>query len=389
MINKNQELTIGIDIGSANWRAVATTRDVNSRYPIVLSCVKVNSEGISKGNVSEIDEVSELINSVVKNFEKEIGIRSNNVLISIGGSHLSSYHSSGYSQVSRGDATVTDLDIEKAIKDAEKGVKDIRNKKIIHTLPLKYRLDGQDVSGKVIGLQGNKLEVKVLFVTYPIQYMETLTSAIDQSKIRVTDVVAGPIAESIPLLSKKQKSAGVALINIGASTTSVLVYENNIPLLVSVIPIGGDDITKDIALGLKITLEEAEEVKCDKSTTHNSKKRIEEIVEARIEDICEKINKELDRINRRELLPAGIVIIGSSAKIANIDNIMRYFLKLPISIPKTEMSKLTNDIIRDSSFARSYGVVFLTPSQSNEEIIKNLIGRFFTSVKRFLFQFLP
>ena len=389
MINKNQELTIGIDIGSANWRAVATTMNANSRYPIVLSCVKINSEGINKGNVSEVEEVSTLINSVVNNLEKEIGVRSNNVLISIGGSHLSSYHSSGHAQVSRGDATVTDLDIEKAIKDAEKGVKDIRNKKIIHTLPLKYRLDGQDVLGKILGLHGNKLEVKVLFITYPSQYMETLNTAIDQSKIRITDIVAGPIAESIPLLSKKQKSAGVALINIGASTTSILVYENNTPLLVSVIPIGGDDITKDIALGLKITLEEAEDVKCDKSTTHNSKKRIEEIVEARLEDVCEKINKELDRINRRELLPAGIVVIGDGSNIPNIDNLMRYFLKLPITLPKTEMSKLTNDIIRDSSFARSYGVVFLASSQSNKEIIRNLVGKFATSVKRFLFQFLP
>lgn len=389
MINKNQELTIGIDIGSANWRAVATTIDSNSRYPVVLSCIKINSEGISKGNVSEVEDVSKLMHSAVNNLEQEVGVRSSNILISIGGSHLSSHHSSGHTQVSRGDATVTELDIEKATKDAEKGVKDIRNKKIIHTIPLKYRLDGQDISGSVLGLRGNKLEVKVLFITYPNQYMETLNKAIDQSKIRITDIIAGPIAESIPLLSKKQKYAGVALINIGASTTSILVYENNTPLLVSVIPVGGDDITKDIALGLKVSLEEAEEIKCDKSTTHNSKKRIEEITEARIEDICEKINKELDRINRRELLPAGVVITGSGANIANIDSIMRYTLKLPVTIPKTEMSKLTNDEVRDCSFARSYGVVFLTPSHSDKEIIKNLISRFTTSVKRFLYQFLP
>lgn len=376
-------------MGSANWRAIATTTDVNSRYPIVLSCVKIDSEGIEKGNVSEINEVSNLIHSTVNNIEKELGVRSNNVLISIGGSHLASSHASGHAQVSRGDATVTDLDIEKATKDAEKSVKDIRNKKIIHTIPLKYRLDGQDISGSVLGLRGNKLEVKVLFITYPNQYMETLTKAIEQSKIRVTDIIAGPIAESIPLLSKKQKSAGTALVNIGASTTSILVYENNIPLLVSVIPVGGDDITKDIALGLKISLEEAEAAKCDKATTHNSKKRIEEITEARIEDICEKINRELDRINRRELLPAGIVITGSGANINNIDNIMRYFLKLPITIPKIEMSKLTDDVVRDSSFARSYGVVFLVPNHSDKEIIKNLIGSFITSVKQFLFQFLP
>lgn len=389
MINKNQALTIGIDIGSTNWRAVATTVHTNSRYPVVLSCVKINSEGINKGNVSDIAEVSNLIRSLVNKLEQEVGVRSNNILISIGGSHLSSSHSSGHAQVSRGDATVTDLDIEKATKDAEKGVKDIKNKKIIHTIPLKYRLDGQDVSGRIIGLRGNKLEIKVLFITYPNQYMETLTGAIEQSKIRITDIIAGPIAESIPLLSKKQKEAGVALINIGASTTSVLVYENNVPLLVSVIPVGGDDITKDIALGLKVSLEEAEDIKCDKSNMHNSKKRIEEIVEARIEDICEKINKELDRINRRELLPAGVVVTGSGSNITNVDNIMRYFLKLPITLPKTEMSKLTGDIVRDSSFARSYGVVFLISNHSDKEIIKNLVGRFITSIKRFLFQFLP
>jgi cell division protein FtsA len=148
-----------------------------------------------------------------------------------------------------------------------------------------YKVDGNKIQGSIFGVRGNKLEAKTLFVTYPLQCMNILKKTLDSAEVRITDIVAGPIAESIPLLTKKQKIAGVALINIGQAVTSLLVYEKNIPLLVSTIAVGGDDITKDIALGMKVTLEEAEEMKCGRATYAYSKRKVEEIIEARLEDL--------------------------------------------------------------------------------------------------------
>ena len=382
-------MIVGIDIGSGSLRALGCIHEEGVRFPVVVATYKKAIEGIDRGNITDSDEVSLAIADAIMSLEEDSGHSTIHTLVSLGATGLTSHHANGHSQVSRGDASVTDLDIENAIKDANRGVPDIRNKAVVHTIPMKYKLDGTDVPGEVIGVRGNKLEVRTLFVTYPLQFMTVMKKTLEKAEVRVTDIVAGPIAESIPLLTKKQKVAGVALVNIGAGVTSILVYENNIPLLVSTVPVGGDDITKDIALGLKITLEEAEEIKCGRSGAGHSKRRVEEIIEARLEDMCSKLNKELDRIHRRELLPAGIVVCGSSSLVPRLEYIFRAELKLPIKIATNELVRLTKDTLRDSGWARCYGLTFLAPHEGEKEVWKDLLTSFADRVKKFIAQFLP
>lgn len=382
-------MIVGIDIGSSSLRALGCVYDEHSRYPVVVATYKKAIDGIERGNITDSNEVAHAVLDAIESLEDDAGRGTLHTLVSLGATGLISNHASGHTQVSRGDASVTDLDIENAIKDANKGVPDIRNKAVVHTIPMKYKLDGTDVQGDIIGVRGNRLEVKTLFVTYPLQCMNVLKKTLDTAEVRVTDIVAGPIAESIPLLTKKQKVAGVALVNIGAGVTSLLVYENNVPLLVSTIPVGGDDMTKDIALGLKVTLEEAEDIKCGRSSIPHSKRRVEEILEARLEDICTKLNKELDRIHRRELLPAGVVVCGSSSIVPRLEYIFRTELKLPIKVATNELVRLTQDSLRDSGWARCYGLTFLAPRDGEKEVWKEALTSFFLRVKKFIVQFLP
>jgi cell division protein FtsA len=382
-------MIVGIDIGSGSLRALGCVYEDDARFPVVVATYKKVIDGIDRGNITDSDDAADAIMDAIATLEEDSGRTTLHALVSVGATGLSSHHANGHAQVSRGDASVTDLDVDNAIKDATKGVPDIRNKAVVHTIPMKYKLDGTDIHGEIIGVRGNKLEVKTLFVTYPLQSMNLLKKVLEKAEVRVTDIVAGPVAESIPLLTKKQKVAGVALVNIGAGVTSLLVYEKNVPLLVSTIPFGGDDITKDIALGLKITLEEAEEIKCGRSTLLHSKRRVEEIIEARLEDICARLNKELDRIHRRELLPAGIIVCGSSSVIPRLDYIFRAELKLPIKVASNELVRLTNDTLRDSGWARCYGLTFLAPNDGEKDIWKDALTSFITRVKKFLSQFLP
>jgi cell division protein FtsA len=382
-------MTVGIDIGSGSLRALGCVHEEGARFPVVVATYKKPIEGIDRGNITDSEEVADAILDAITKLEEESGHDTLHTLISLGATGLTSHHANGHAQVSRGDASVTDLDIENAIKDANRGIPDIRNKAVVHTIPMKYKLDGTDVPGDVIGVRGNKLEVRTLFVTYPLQCMTVMKKTLEKADVRVTDIVAGPIAESIPLLTKKQKVAGVALVNIGAGVTSILVYENNIPLLVSTIPVGGDDITKDIALGLKTTLEEAEDIKCGRTGAGHSKRRVEEIIEARLEDMCAKLNKELDRIHRRELLPAGIVVCGSSSFVPRLEYIFRAELKLPIRIATNELVRLTKDMLRDSGWARCYGLTFLAPREGEKEVWKDFLTSFASRVKKFVSQFLP
>lgn len=382
-------MIVGIDIGSGNLRAVGAVRREGVKYPVVVATFKKTIEGIDRGNIVDEKEVTRAITDAIEALEDQAGVRTFHTLISLGAIGLSSHHTSGYAQVSRGDASVTDLDIENAIKDGNRAIPDIRNKSIVHAIPMDYKVDGNKIQGNIIGVRGNKLETKTLFVTYPLQCMNVLKKTLETAEIRITDIVAGPIAESIPLLTKKQKIAGVALVNIGQAVTSLLVYEKNIPLLVSTIPVGGDDITKDIALGMKITLEEAEEIKCGRATSAYSKRKVEEIIEARLEDLCMKITKELMRIQRSELLPAGVIVCGSSALVPRLEFIFRNELRLPIKIVSNELVRITNDTLRDSGWARSYGLTFLAPQDSEKDVFREVLTSIFTRVKKVFSQFLP
>ena len=389
MARNSETMIIGIDIGSGNIRAVGAIRHEDRKYPTVVATYKKTLDGMDRGNIIDEREVAHAVTEAIIALEEQAGIVTLHTLISLGATGLSSHHASGYAQVSRGDASVTDLDIENAIKDGNRAIPDIRNKSIVHAIPMDYKVDGNKIQGSIIGVRGNKLEAKTLFITYPLQCMNVLKKTLDDAEVRVTDIVAGPIAESIPLLTKKQKIAGVALINIGQAVTSLLVYEKNIPLLVSTIAVGGDDITKDIALGMKVTLEEAEDMKCGRATYAYSKRKVEEIIEARLEDLCIKITKELTRIQRSELLPAGILVTGASSLVPRLEYVFRNELRLPIKIVTNELVRITGDTLRDGGWARSYGLTFLAPYDTEKDVIKDLITSMWTRVKKVLSQFLP
>lgn len=389
MARKQETMIIGIDIGSGNIRAVGAVRHADRKYPTVVATYKKSIDGIDRGNIIDEREIANAITETILALEEQAGATTLHTLVSLGATGLSSHHASGYAQVSRGDASVTDLDIENAIKDGNRAIPDIRNKSIVHAIPMDYKVDGNKIQGNIIGVRGNKLEAKTLFVTYPLQCMNVLKKTLEQAEVRVTDIVAGPIAESIPLLTKKQKIAGVALINIGQAVTSLLVYEKNIPLLVSTIAVGGDDITKDIALGMKVTLDEAEDMKCGRTTYAYSKRKVEEIIEARLEDLCLKITKELSRIQRSELLPAGIIVTGSSSLAPRLEYVFRNELRLPIKIVTNELVRITGDTLRDGGWARSYGLTFLAPQDTEKDVIKDVITSVWIRVKKVLSQFLP
>jgi cell division protein FtsA len=382
-------MIVGIDIGSGNLRAVGAVRHEDKKYPLVVATYKKSIDGMDRGNIIDEREIANAISDAILSLEEQSGARTLHTLVSLGATGLSSHHASGYAQVSRGDASVTDLDIENALKDGNRAIPDIRNKSIVHAIPMDYKVDGNKIQGSIIGVRGNKLEAKTLFVTYPLQCMNILKKTLEQASVRITDIVAGPIAESIPLLTKKQKIAGVALINIGQAVTSLLVYEKNIPLLVSTIAVGGDDITKDIALGMKVTLDEAEDMKCGRATYAYSKRKVEEIIEARLEDLCLKITKELTRIQRSELLPAGIIVTGSSSLVPRLEYVFRNELRLPIKIVTNELVRITEDTLRDGGWARSYGLTFLAPQDTEKDVLKDLITSIWTRVKKVFSQFLP
>ena len=374
MIKNN--ITVGIDIGTHTTRIVAIGYDKESGEPTTLAVGSSETEGMRFGYITNIDQVALSIKKAVKQVENTLGRKIHSAYVSFSGINLSSIVSTGSVIISRADQEITHLDIAKALASSEEGL-DILNKKIIHTIPVGYKLDGKDIHGRPEGMKGIKLETKTLFITCLKQNLEDIITALGLAKIDVIDIIASPIASSTILLNNKQKVAGCALVDIGAETVSVSCFENNSIISLQVFPIGSMDITKDIALGFKISLEEAESIKLGSVIGGDyPKKKVDEIIEARLGDIFELVENHLKRLRRNELLPAGIIITGGGSHINGIESIAKNQLKLPARTGPVDSTTYAKLKIRDSSWHTVYGLVLYggDDNESNNGEKSNLSG---------------
>lgn len=351
-----RNIITGIDVGTHTIRVVVSELTKGNGAPHIIGTGLAESKGLRHGYIVNDRDAVESIGTAIRAAEKSSGITIKNAYLSVGGISLESFVSSGTTVISRADSEVTDLDIKKLSRSSEDNLPNIQNKKIIHTLTIKFKLDGKEVLGKPQGMKGTKLEVKTLFITCLEQHLNDMVHAVEEAGVDVVDYVAAPIAASLIALSKKQRVVGCVLVNIGAETVSLAVFDDDTPISLQVFPIGSTDITNDIALGLKIPLEEAERLKMGNLSDNHSKKKLDEIIEARLSDIFELVEAHLKKIGRSELLPAGVIITGGGAGIGTIEDLARATLKLPSKIATPLLLTNPKGQIRDSSWFVAYGL---------------------------------
>ncbi|KND49966.1 MAG: cell division protein FtsA [Parcubacteria bacterium C7867-003] len=363
--------TVGIDIGTYQVKVVVgeLAKENGKQYTKIIGTGIAESKGLRHGYIVSGKDVTNSIETAVKMAEKASGIKINKAFISIGGIGLTSITSTGNTIVSKADLQITELDIEKVNQNCEENIPAnlIQNQKILHSIPLSYKIDGKPILSKSpLDMRGTKLEVKMLFVTCLEPHLNDLLEAVDETGIDVIDVMASPIAASFATLSKLQKTAGCILVNIGSETMSIVVFENNIPVSLEVFPIGSTDITNDIALGLKIPLEEAENIKIGSigSSTY-PKKKLEEIIGARLTDMFELIENHLKKIGRNGLLPAGIFITGGGSGIGIIEDFAKTTLKLPSRVAELNLTDQKTNA-KDSTWSVAYGLCMLGLSKEEK-----------------------
>lgn len=337
------------------------------KNPKIIGAGESETLGVRHGYIVETPPVMTSIKNAVSMAEKSLGLKIKRAFISVGGISLRGESSSGSVIISKADGEVTSLDINKALQDCEDNL-NLSNKKIVQVFHISSRLDGKEVLGRLEGMRGTKLEVKAFFVTYSIQHLEDLIEAVAKAGVETIDVIASPIALGQIALSEKQKIVGVALVNIGHQTTSLSIFENGLPISIHTFSIGSTDITNDIALGFKIPLEMAERLKQGDEVWGNfsppkadppraEKKKLDEIIEARLSDIFELIEGHLKKIKRNGLLPAGIVFVGGGANILGLEELSKSILKLPASLGTTEILGNSKTKLRDSSWFTALGLV--------------------------------
>ncbi|MEK9184555.1 MAG: cell division protein FtsA [Patescibacteria group bacterium] len=380
----SRNIITGIDIGTQQVKVVVCQRaGENEKMPKIIGIGTAESKGLRNGYIIDQDEVKKSIKIAVAQAEKISKLKIRKAFVSVGGIGLGSIMSQGVTIVSRADLEITALDIKKAQEASQHEIPAtyIQNRRIVHTIPLSYKIDGKIALGKPEGMKGSRLEVKTLYITCLEQHLNYMISTVEDAGIEVEDVMASSIAAGLVILSKQQKTAGCILANIGAETVSIVVFENNIPISLEVFDIGSTDITNDIALGLKVPLEEAEQIKIGTITgTSYPRRKLEEIINARLSDIFELIETHLRKIGRNGLLPAGIIITGGGSGINNIEEFAKNTLKLPSKIA-----------MRDSPWAIAYGLCVFGFTAEGEDtigtssrIIVNTKNKFIEWIKQFL-----
>jgi len=396
---KGRNLAVGIDVGTHQIKVLVTelepvefqTEKDSSRgtssLPRIIASATVETKGMRHGYVTNVTELSKCIRVAVNIAEKNSGIPIKKAYVSIGGVGLGAIVAVGSVVTTKADSEITDLDVKRVIEESEKELPStyILNRKIIHSIPLEYKVDGRKVLGRPQGLKGVKLEARVLYITCLAHHFTDLLNAFDDANVEMRDIVAAPIAASLVSLTKTQKIAGCILLNIGSETSSIIVYENNIPVSMEVFPVGSNDITNDIALGLKVSIEEADQIKMSVSgdaqaSSSNSslptfsRKKLDEIIIARLSDIFDLIEGHLKKIDRNGLLPAGIILTGGGSGLLNIEELAREALRLPSKRHTLKLEGNLKGIAREFEWSVAYGLTILAFSSPDDRSGINLDG---------------
>src|SRR3989338_5429320 len=373
-----RNISTGIDVGSLTTRVVVGEFLKGERNPKIIGVGEYPTGGMRHGYITQFDDTVKSIRQAVGLAEKTSGVKIKRAFVSVGDVTLRGYVSSGVAIISKADGEVTTLDVNKALADCEENLS-LNNRKIIQITPLSYKLDGVEVLGRLEGMRGNKLEIKALFTTYSSVHLEDLIAAIADAGVETIDVVASPVAGSHIALSEKQKIVGSALINIGAETVSLAVFENGSLLSAHTFSIGASDVTNDIALGLKIPLELAESFKLGNITPESSKKKLDEIIEARFSDIFELVDNHLKKIKRSELLPAGVIFVGGGANTLGLEEFAKSALGLPSCIGTTEIFGNIKTKLRDPAWFTVLGLII--GGRDSDNYSRGALGGIFKDLK--------
>ncbi len=366
----------GLDIGTGYIKILSAFKRPKEGDFEVLGQAKEISFGIRKGVVIDTHKVAEIISSLVKKVEEDTKQKINSVYASIDGGHIASTSSHGLVSVSRADRKISEEDIERVIQ-AAKTFSLPLNKEIIDIFPKEFIVDGEIGIKEAVGMEGVRLEADVIIIYCFSPYLKNSSRAILNSGLQINDLIPTPLASAWAVLTPREKELGVVVLDIGAGTTGMAVFEEGGLIDVAIFPIGSGHITNDIAICLKTDIDTAEKIKLEfgacylssssggkKSGRNDKKIKIEgeeplvfsqktltEIIEARVCEMFDLVNKELKKISFQGLLPAGVVLTGGGAKLPGIKDLAKKELKLPgrKGIPR-EFPSLIDDSILSTLF---------------------------------------
>ena len=396
-------IAFALDVGSSKIAAVVG--EIADGELQIIGFGSKDVTGVRRGMITDVAQVTAAIGQVVEQAEETSGYKLTNVLVNVSGDHISSLNNTGIVAISDRDKGVTMDDIHRAM-DAARAVPVPHNRDLLHLLPRTFRIDDQENVKSPIGMHGFRLEVDAHIIISALPAMQNIKGCAQSVELAVDEFVMSGLAAAEGVLTEAEKDMGVLVADIGAGTTDVVLHANGAPFMTKTLPIGGQLISNDIAIGLRVPFEVGEEIKLrhgdarpehmpegatftvspfggDKITVGH--RELSEVVEARVEEIFNLISKEVKESGFTGLIPAGIVLTGGSSRLKGMSEVSQRVLGIParIAIPRN-LNGLVEKI-NDPAFATSIGMlrwamtehyVYSQPQRGGFGFLKNTMDVF-------------
>ncbi len=369
---------VGLDIGTSSVKVVIADVQFDSGTPNinVIGVGSSPSKGLRKGVVINIEATVSSISSAIEQAETMAGREAGTVFASISGSHIQGFNSHGIVGVRNKE--VSSYDIEKVIE-AAKAVAIPMDREVLHVLPQEYIIDEQDGIKEPLGISGVRLEAKVHIVTGSVASAQNIVKCANRCGLAVQDIVLAPISSAKAVVSPEEQELGVCLIDIGGGTSDLSIFHNGAVKHTSVISVGGNHITNDIAAGLRTPIAAAEEIKCRYGTALISlvsrdetvevpstggrpprvlsKLVLSEIIEPRVMELFTLVHRELVKSGYDEYLTSGLVLTGGCSNLNGIVAVAEQVFNLPVRVGRVSGVSGLSDLVASPEYASAVGLI--------------------------------
>lgn len=375
-MQEQSRYAVGIDVGTTKIRCVVGHVDPATGTPTIVGVGQVANTGMRKGTVVNLNGPAHAIDEALGEAERMSGYEVNDATLSINGAHILSTKADGMIAVGMADHEINDDDLMRIEEVATTG-KVPANREILEVVPFSYTLDGQGSIKDPIGMNGTRLEINANVISAMGPYVNNLQKTAEMATVSPSALVPSVMAAAKAVVNESQIESGVAVVDLGGATTGVSVFEEGDLQYVGVIPMGGVNITNDLAIGLKTDPEVAEMVKVqhgsavvrsdsqevsvkrDKEVLAFQTEDVDEIVEARLEEIFELVNKELKKAGRAGRLPSGVILVGGTANLKGISDFAREHLGVAARVGKAKGFGGVADGIDKPEFATAVGLMLI------------------------------
>ena len=382
-ILQNNEIIASIDIGTTKVTAWIIEWDKNTDEIKVLGFGISNSEGLTKGIVVDIHKTTKAITDAVLQAESQANHQIENAFVGLTGEHIKGINYSGVITINKNNSgqpigqEIVKSDIDRVVEHAQ-SINISPDRKILHVLNQSYKVDSRDGIKTPLGLSGHRLEAKVHLVTSALNVENDIKTCLDNANINVNSFVLEPLASAYSVLDANERSLGVILIDIGGGTTDVIVYKEDGVMHAGSIPIGGKNITSDIAYGLQISLEQAEKLKCNhgiakmslanqeqdiviagmsgRESKNISEYELSEIIEPRVDEIFKLAKNEINKSNCQNDNTFGVVLTGGGAQLEYIKDLAQHIFQQNIKIGVPNISCELSENLNCPRYSTGYGL---------------------------------